>query len=591
MLVILFIKNPFAKVWEGPHHFAPGQVPSDGLGMNPLLLDPWMIAHPPVLFLGYASSTVIFAYAVAALLRKDYSGWISSGYKWTMFSMLSLGLGIFMGGYWSYTVLGWGGYWGWDPVENSSLVPWLLCIILMHGIMLQQRKSVLKRTNLLFALLYFIFVFYSTFLTRSGLLSDFSVHSFQKSELSLYLGVIMAVICLPLLLFARRFRKIESPALSTEIFNLENMTVFGLIVLMFYSFIIIAGTSKPIISLLLGIEPAPVTVNFYNSISIPMGLMMLLFIILSAVLTAKYSRLRIAYLSVSSLLFAVLINILFTFNPVVLSFLAVSAFLAQLSLIELYEKGKGIILSSRTAHLGIAVMVTGIIISGYYSTAEKHQVNIGQTVKAENIDITLNGFNETEKSTIAITLGMSGKVKDINIPYYIDDGYEPYYKEPYLVTGLSGDIYITPQFYNFSSITYGTDVLYEGEEKEICGMKVLFEGFDTRNMGMKEMAIYAEVAVNGVKYRPGLKHANGETINLNAKLKNSGRTLSIAGIDVKSHAVMINISRSPGDVIPPDYAIFDVSFKRLIWLVWLGTLLITAGIILSLVRLNKKRTA
>ena len=110
MLVVVMVKSPFVKVWVDHQFLQPGMIPSDGQGMNPLLMDPWMVAHPPVLFLGYASASIIFSYAVTALARKEYDSWIEPAYKWLMFSVFTLGLGIFMGGYWAYTVLGWGGY-------------------------------------------------------------------------------------------------------------------------------------------------------------------------------------------------------------------------------------------------------------------------------------------------------------------------------------------------------------------------------------------------------------------------------------------------------------------------------------------------
>ena len=171
LLLILAIYSPFRYVWQvDPELFPVGAVPPDGAGLNPLLQDPWMVAHPPMLFIGYAAATIPFAYAIAALLRKDFSTWIERSRGWALFAMTSLGIGIFLGGYWAYKVLGWGGYWGWDPVENSSLIPWLALVALMHGMLVQRRKGALVRTNIALALASFILVFYSTFLTRSGVL-------------------------------------------------------------------------------------------------------------------------------------------------------------------------------------------------------------------------------------------------------------------------------------------------------------------------------------------------------------------------------------------------------------------------------------
>jgi cytochrome c-type biogenesis protein CcmF len=181
------------------------------MGMNPLLMDPWMVVHPPILFLGYASATIPFGYAVAALLKNDYRNWLGLSYRWVLFSMATLGVGIFLGGYWAYKVLGWGGYWGWDPVENSSLIPWLVVVALMHGMIIQKRRGALVRTNIFLSMLYFILVFYSTFLTRSGVLSNFSVHSFGAEGISGYIiYFILFYVIVSAYLFITRLRKIPA---------------------------------------------------------------------------------------------------------------------------------------------------------------------------------------------------------------------------------------------------------------------------------------------------------------------------------------------------------------------------------------------
>lgn len=592
MLVIVLVKSPFAKVWADHQFFRPGMIPSDGQGMNPLLMDPWMVAHPPVLFLGYASASIIFAYAVTALVRKEYETWIQPAYKWLFFSTFNLGLGIFMGGYWAYTVLGWGGYWGWDPVENSSLVPWIVSITMMHSMMLQKRKPVLKKTNIGLALLYFVLVFYSTFLTRSGILSEFSVHSFQESNLKIYLGIMLALLtAASLFIFFRRFREIRSDSLKQEIFNLENMTVFGIIVLLFYAFIILSGTSMPIITGISGSKPVPVTANFYNSISIPLGIMLLLFIILSAVTSVKYSRPVLAVSGAVSVVLTAAVNFFFGINPVVIAFLAASFFLIQLMLYDLFTKGKGVILSSRTAHLGIAVMVTGIILSGYYSWEEELKVHAGQTAGVRDVTVRLNKFIDGPEQAISLTIGKNNRLRDVAVAYRLGEDMQPFYKEPYLLPGVAGDLYISPAEYVFSSLEYGTEVFHKDEQKEVTGLKVRFNGFDIRNMGKPDMSIYARLTVNGRDYSPGLYLKDDEVKNADTHLAGTDRIISIEKILVDHDVVVIRISPSAKDTIPPDSAVFNVSYKRMIWLVWLGTILISAGFIISMTRFYRAKKA
>ena len=156
----------------------------DGKGLNPQLLNFWMQIHPPILFSGFSMATVPFTFAMAAMLKNDYRDWVKQSFPWVLAGAGILGLGIMLGGYWAYEMLGWGGYWAWDPVENSSLIPWLVGVAAIHTLLVQRktqsRGGVGKyaKTNLILCIMVYILVLYSTFLTRSGVLGDASVHSF-----------------------------------------------------------------------------------------------------------------------------------------------------------------------------------------------------------------------------------------------------------------------------------------------------------------------------------------------------------------------------------------------------------------------------
>jgi len=192
LLTMLIIKNPFAMIWDsfpaelvhtGP--LAAGaantvwldkakgiwaQFPAEGKGLNPLLQNYWMVIHPQILFSGFTAMAVPYAFALAGLIKRDYSGWIRTAKPWIVYSAAMLGTGIILGGYWAYETLGWGGYWGWDPVENSSLIPWLVSVAAIHTFMSQNQSGTYVRTNLVLAMACFLMVMYSTFLTRSGVL-------------------------------------------------------------------------------------------------------------------------------------------------------------------------------------------------------------------------------------------------------------------------------------------------------------------------------------------------------------------------------------------------------------------------------------
>ena len=171
-------ENPFVMLAEAP---------LDGAGLNPLLQDDWMVIHPPIMFIGYAAGAIPFAFAAAAMWRRDTSKWAARAFPWALGGFLVLGTAILMGGYWAYKTLGWGGYWGWDLVENASLIPWLLGIVLIHGLYLERTRGRFRRANLVIACLIYLSVLYGTFLTRSGVLADFSVHSFVDLGISRWL--------------------------------------------------------------------------------------------------------------------------------------------------------------------------------------------------------------------------------------------------------------------------------------------------------------------------------------------------------------------------------------------------------------------
>ena len=193
---LVLTKSPFAE--------NPAQV-FEGVGLNPLLQDFWMAIHPPIIFVGYALLAVPFALSLGSLLTEAASrSWLEEARLWTLVAWSFLGAGIFVGGYWAYKVLGWGGYWGWDPVENSSLVPWLLSAVLLHLIDLARKKSSALTQAHVAATFTYALVVYGTFLTRSGILGDFSVHSFAGSSIGAALALVDAVILIGGLSNSRR---------------------------------------------------------------------------------------------------------------------------------------------------------------------------------------------------------------------------------------------------------------------------------------------------------------------------------------------------------------------------------------------------
>ena len=265
--LVAFTSNPFTPV--------NGSVPTDGLGMNPLLQNYWMQIHPPTLYIGYVGCAVPFAFAVSALLHRRFDQqWVAVIRKWVLFTWIILTVGIVLGGVWAYETLGWGGYWAWDPVENASLMPWLAATAFLHSIMLQARRGLLKNWNIALVTLTFLLSIFGTFLTRSGVVQ--SVHSFAESGIGghflAFMGV--AAVATMLLILSRREQllsdaKIDNPLSREGVFMLNNWLLLGA------TFAVLLGTVYPTLSEAIGGNRVVVEQPYFNSIMAPIGLALL----------------------------------------------------------------------------------------------------------------------------------------------------------------------------------------------------------------------------------------------------------------------------------------------------------------------------
>ncbi|HOT46696.1 MAG TPA: cytochrome c biogenesis protein CcsA [Spirochaetota bacterium] len=583
ILVILIVESPFTYMWDKfPENFSPGLVPGDGAGLTPLLKDPWMVAHPPVLFLGYASSTIVFAYAVDALVKKEYREWIERSYPWLLFSMVTLGIGIFLGGYWAYTVLGWGGYWGWDPVENSSLIPWLISIALVHGFILQRRSGHLSRTTIALALLYFITVFYSTWLTRSGVLSNFSVHSFSASEVAKFLLAFLLIYAVSAAaLFAVRFKTITGARVDTPAIDWKTVTVYGIIVLVLYALVILAGTSMPLLSQLFMARPTNVTSSFYNNFSLPLGMIIivLMFAATTLIITKKNDlpgRETIAAVT-AAIILGLGINWGFTASVPAYLFSMLAVFLILRALIDLLKTGSRALLPSRLTHIGVGFLVLGIITSGFHTTSVQKNLEKGKTATIGDLSITFTGFIEGRESHLRFTVRDNGRTTGIKTAYYFDEKTQSIYKEPYILPGFFNDIYIAPENYESGSSSVTSLIIAKGEEKVFSGLKVRFSGFRTEHMTSGEPSTYADIVVNGIPLSPGLAFSRGALHPRDQGIPGTDRTVSLRDIDATSKKILLHITPGKNIAVPEDSVMVTVTRKRLIWMVWLGTLLISSG--------------
>ena len=247
----------------------------NGNGLNPLLQNPTMAIHPPMLYLGYVGFTIPFAFAIAALIKKDASSlWIKTIRRWTLVTWLFLGIGIILGGWWAYLELGWGGYWAWDPVENASFMPWLTGTAFLHSIIIQEKKNMLKIWNMILIILTFTLCIFGTFLTRSGVMS--SVHSFTASGLGpLFFGFVILILIVSYSLLYVRRKHFQTEKQLESFTSRESGFLFNNVVFVVMCFAVFWGTIFPVISEAVRGTKITVGAPFFNQINIPIGLILL----------------------------------------------------------------------------------------------------------------------------------------------------------------------------------------------------------------------------------------------------------------------------------------------------------------------------
>ncbi|HEY4062195.1 MAG TPA: cytochrome c biogenesis protein CcsA [Puia sp.] len=354
----------------------------DGQGLNALLQNYWMVIHPPVLFLGFSSTIVPFAYAIAGLWKRQYGDWVRPAIPWTLFSACVLGTGIMMGAAWAYESLSFGGYWAWDPVENASMVPWLVLIAGLHTMVVYNATGHSLRATHFFFITQFVLVLYSTFLTRSGILGDLSVHAFVESGMNTQLFLFVLVFLAPAYaLFIGRYKKIPHIAKEEDTGSREFWMFIGSLVLFLSAMFVIISTSLPVFNMFtkqkwsIG-DDAPFA---YNRIEIFIAILLGLFTAVTQYLKYKttsrdYIIKRLWLPTAIALVISVLISVFggihydkygvgFLTAIHLAIFAAVYAVVANAAYIRIGLNGKLKLAGPSIAHVGFGLMLVGILIS------------------------------------------------------------------------------------------------------------------------------------------------------------------------------------------------------------------------------------
>lgn len=581
-------------------------VPRDGAGLNPLLQNPWMVIHPPVLFLGYAATAVPFAIALAALIKRNFSHWVAMALPWVLFASVTMGAGIIIGGYWAYKVLGWGGYWGWDPVENSSLIAWLSVLALFHGLLVTRYKGGLQKSNFTLAVISFVLVLYATFLTRSGVLADFSVHSFQDLGINGFL-TLYQVAALFFGLGLLYMRKNEIPFVRVRLtgLNRENILLASLLILVASAFFILMGTSSPLLTALFG-KPAQVDISFYNRVNLPIAILLSLALGLAPALSWKDEPLeeiagRLIPGAVAALL-AVATAVYYGMNGgMLILFLAVTVFAlasnAQVLLKRMRLGWRSI--TAPLAHIGVALMFSGIIVSGVFETSQRK-------VFIQDAPLNTMGYGFTFKGDYLSEDGKHGlllEVRDGDDTYraiprlYVNKYFNSEMREPWVDEGLFTDLYISPLQVIDDGQAAGQNelVIAKGETKNYAGYNIVFSAFDLnehQEQGEFRVAAVLKFEKDGQTFErtPALLLKGRETINQPADLPGTGEDdkararVILAGINAGKKNIRLAFEGLGAVEKAPQRVAMEISTKPMMSILWLGTIVLTLGSVMAMRR-------
>ncbi|MES2767461.1 MAG: cytochrome c-type biogenesis CcmF C-terminal domain-containing protein, partial [Bacteroidota bacterium] len=410
LALMLVAKNPFAYVWEtfaSDPGIYEGFTPAVGRGLNPLLHNGWITIHPPILFIGFASMAVPFAFAMGALLKRSFHEWIDVALPWTLFATAVLGFGIMLGGFWAYESLGWGGFWGWDPVENSSLIPWLAAVALVHTMIVQKKTKGLVKTNFTIAIFAYLLVLYSTFLTRSGVLGDTSVHSFVEpgmfaKMLLIAFVAIFAVLGIAMILLRRRDISVEKKEFAPA--SREFFLSIGAALTLASAIIITLGTSWPVIAEFIGQPKVAVDVSFYNTMHLPLVIAILLTnaasLLLKWRMSSKEDAFKKSFLALGLAIVATAISFVLGVREIGYMLLTFAAWFSLFINAELALKimrGNPKFIGAYVSHAGIALLMLGIVATAGYSQLTHAQLVQGETVEALGYKLTFLGREQVEK--------------------------------------------------------------------------------------------------------------------------------------------------------------------------------------------------
>jgi len=629
LTLLLVAKNPFAYFHESfaADGITIADVRDNGKGLNPLLHNAWITIHPPILFVGFASMSVSFAFAMAGLIRREYHRWIDIALPWTLFGTAVLGFGIMLGGFWAYETLGWGGFWGWDPVENSSLIPWLVVVALVHTMLVQKRTRGLVKTNMILAVASFVMVLYSTFLTRSGILGDTSVHSFVdpgKFAFWILLLFMVTFVAIGITMVLRRRSDMNIHREEFAPTTREFMLSIGSALIMASAIFVTIGTSWPVIMEVLGLPKVAVAIEFYNRVHL---------VLVPAVLIVNALSLIFLWRSTPRAKMQSLITFAAAIAAVATTVMAVIgindvgqivlAFTAWFSLAINLRVGIGIMSASPAmagayiSHTGIALLIFGVITTSSYTESHHAVLVHGVPTQVGEYTLTYLGkeqvekhYADREKYKYFVRIERDGSGETVAAVLYWSDfnKRQSAFLEPGIRWGLHNDLYVSPKsteredLFKRTTIMRGTSIRAPYDSSVVIELErftMPMEEGQTPD-GRMQMSAVLNVRIGDsiVPLKARTKIATGasgpvfdpEWVPL------PGSTMAVGLAEIARNNE--DPTKSTGDFVfrdmskpmprPREVFTVDFSVKPWISLVWFGVITMVLGFAFSIVRYTRQ---
>ncbi|MFQ5997452.1 MAG: heme lyase CcmF/NrfE family subunit [Dehalococcoidales bacterium] len=465
LLLLLLVSNPFQKL---------PTVPAEGMGLNPLLENPGMILHPPMLLAGYVGFTIPFAFAIAALLtRRLGDEWLIVIRRWTLLAWLFLGVGNLIGAWWAYVELGWGGYWAWDPVENAGLMPWLVATAFLHSIMMQRRRGILKVWNMVLIILTFTLAIFGTFLTRSGILS--SVHTFGESTLGPFFLIFIGITLFGSFgLLYYRSDELKGEAEMESLVSRESTFLLNNLLLVGAAFAIFLGTVFPVISEAVRGVKISVGPPFFNQVNGPIFLTLILLAGICTLIGWRQASIKnlvrnFLWPLVVALILVIVLFVLgvrewyaliaypicgFVFATIVYEWFRGTGARHRMRTENYLKAFWGLIMTNKPRyggyiiHIAVILIAIGVIGSSLYETEKEATIKPGESMTIKNYTLTyenLDYYETQSKEVVTATLSVynQGELLGKLIPEkYFHRSYEQPVTEVAIRTTLREDLYV-----------------------------------------------------------------------------------------------------------------------------------------------------